>query len=101
MDPNRMKEILIDALRETQDESDQECPPITGATKPTEELPAFDSKVWPVAISILVEKTGVTIPDDMNIFIDEATKEARSVDEIASFLCDTLKSQSGNEKAVA
>jgi hypothetical protein len=55
--------------------------------------------VWPVATTILATQIDVPIPDDVNIFIDETTKEPRSLDEIAVFVCQLQKKQ--GEKQVA
>ncbi len=53
MDPAMLEEKLIAILGQIQADSGLECPPLTGATKPVENLPQFDSKVWPVATTIL------------------------------------------------
>lgn len=101
MDPVDLKAKLIAVLGQIQADSDLECPPVTGATKPVENLPKFDSKVWPVATTILATEIGATIPNDVNIFIDETTKLPRSVDETVSFVCDLLKKQTEDEAAAA
>ena len=99
MDPIALKEHLIAVLAEIQDDSDLDCPPLTGATKPIESLPEFDSKVWPVATTILAARIGVTIPNDVNIFVDETTKLPLSIDETTVFVCDLLKKQGEREAA--
>ncbi len=96
MDPAALKEKLIDVLGQIQSDSGLECPEPTGAIKPIENLPKFDSKVWPVATTILA-----TIPDDVNIFVDETTKLPRSIDETAVFVCNLLRKQSEQEAAAA
>lgn len=101
MDPVTMKEKLIAVLSQIQADSDLECPPLTGATKPVEELPKFDSKVWPVATTILAIELGATIPNDVNIFVDEQTKLPRSIDEAALFVCKLLRQERGKESAAA
>ncbi len=53
MDTAELKEKLIAVLGQIQVDSGLECPEITGATKPVESLPKFDSKVWAVATSNL------------------------------------------------
>lgn len=100
MDPATLKEKLIAVLGQIQADSGLECPALTGATKPVESLPQFDSKVWSVATTILATEIGATIPNDVNIFVDETTKLPRSIDEAAIFVCGLLKKQS-EEKAVA
>ena len=99
MDPTALKGKLIAVLGQIQAESGLECPRLTGNTKPVENLPEFDSKVWPVATTILAIEVGMTIPNDVNIFVDETTKLARSIDETAVFVCDLLKKQSEQEAA--
>ena len=101
MDPATVNEKLIAVLGQIQADSDLECPPLTGATKPVEDLPKFDSKVWPVATTILAIEIGATIPNDVNIFVNETTKLPRSIDETAVFVCDFLKKQSEQEAAAA
>jgi hypothetical protein len=99
MDPATLKEKLIAVLSQIQADSGLECPPLDGATKPTENLPQFDSKVWPVATTILATEIGEVIPNDMNIFFDYVTKLPRTIDETAAFICIFLKKQ--NEKDAA
>ena len=99
MNPVTLKDKLIAVLGQIQADSGLECPALTGAIKPVESLPQFDSKVWPVATTILAAEIGATIPNDVNIFVDETTKLPRSIDEAAVFVCDLLKKQ--HEKAVA
>ena len=101
MDPTALKGKLIAVLGQIQADSGLECPPLTDATKPVENLPKFDSMVWPVATTILATEIGVTIPNDVNIFVDEATKLPRSIDETAIFVRDLLMSQSEQEAAAA
>lgn len=101
MDPAALKEKLITVLGQIQADSGLECPSLTGDTKPVEKLPKFDSKVWPVATTILATEIGATIPNDVNIFVDETTKLARSIDETASFVCELLKKQDEKEAAAA
>ncbi|KIZ44516.1 MULTISPECIES: hypothetical protein [Rhodopseudomonas] len=101
MDPAVLKEKLITVLGQIQADSGLECPSLTGATKPVENLPKFDSKVWPVATTILATEIGETIPNDVNIFVDETTKLPRSIDETAVFVCEMLKKQNEKEAAAA
>jgi hypothetical protein len=101
MDPAALKDKLIAVLGQIQADSGLGCPPLTGVTKPVEDLPKFDSKVWPVATTILATEIGATIPNDVNIFVDETTKLPRSINEAAAFVCDLLKKQSEKEVAAA
>lgn len=101
MEQAALKSKLIAVLGQIQADSGLACPSLTGATKPVESLPNFDSKVWPVATTILATEIGASIPNDVNIFFDETTKLPRSIDETAAFLCDLLKKQSEKEAAAA
>jgi hypothetical protein len=101
MDPTTLKEKLIAVLGQIQANSGLECPPLTGATKPVENIPKFDSKVWAAATTILATEIGKPIPNDVNIFVDETTKLSRSVDETAAFVCQLLKKQDEAEAAAA
>ena len=65
MDPAALKGKLIAVLGQIQADSGLECPALTGAIKPIENLPKFDSKVWPVATTILATEIGATIPNDV------------------------------------
>lgn len=101
MDPTTLKEILIAVLGQIQADSHLECPPLTGTTKPVDQIPKFDSKIWPVATTILSTEIGALIPDDVNIFVDETTKLPRSIDQTVDFLVELLKEQSEMEAATA
>jgi hypothetical protein len=101
MDSATLKEKLIAVLGQIQVDSGLECPPLSGATKPVESIPKFDSKVWPVATTILATAIGASIPNDVNIFVDETTKLPRTIDETAAFVCDMLKKQSEKEATAA
>ena len=101
MGPATVNQRFIAVLRQIQADSSLDCPPLAGDTKPVEDLPGFDSKVWPVATTMLAIETGATIPNDVNIFINETTKLPRSIDEIAVFVCDVLKKHSEQEAAAA
>lgn len=100
MDPVTLKEKLIAVLGQIQADSGLECPALTGAIKPVNSLPQFDSKVWPVATTILATEISATIPNDVNIFVDETTKLPRSIDQVVVFVCALLKKQ-GEKQAVA
>jgi hypothetical protein len=101
MDPAMLKEKLIAVISQIQINSGLECPPLTGATKPVESIPKFDSKVWAAATTILATEIGKPIPNDVNIFVDEMTKLPRSIDETAAFVCELLKQQTEKEAVAA
>ena len=101
MDPAMLKEKLIAVLGQIQADSGLECPSLTGATKPVDHIPKFDSKVWPVATTILSTEVGAPIPNDANIFVDDRTKLPRSIDEVTAFVCELLKKQTEKEAGAA
>ena len=101
MNPTTLKEKLIAVLGQIQVDSGLECPPLTGMTKPVDNIPKFNSKVWPVATTILSTEIGAPIPNDVNIFFDETTKLPRSIDETAVFVCEMLKKQAEKEASAA
>lgn len=84
MDAALIHSTLVEILQNIQATSDLECPPIGGGTKPVEELPKFDSKIWPVAIGMLGAKLGVTIANDVNIFREDDSCVALTIDEIVA-----------------
>jgi len=86
MDTNEVRAALVEVLQLIQTLSGLECPAIAGTTKPIEELPKFDSKIWPVAIGMLGVKLGITIANDVNIFRREKTTVALTVDEAVAIV---------------
>ena len=97
MNPAILMKKLVAVIVQIQVASGLDCPELTGAIKPVDNVPGFDSKVWPVATTILSTEIGAPIPDDMNIFVDETTKAPRSIDEIAAFVCEFLERQAKGE----
>ncbi|MXW20562.1 MAG: hypothetical protein F4Z95_07135 [Gammaproteobacteria bacterium] len=86
MDSTMVKKKLIGVLADIQSASGLDCPRLTGDTKPVGDLPEFDSFVWPVATTLLSQEIATPIPNDVNIFVDNATKTPKSIDEIAKFV---------------
>ena len=82
MDSSLIQRNLVEVLQTIQTTSELECPPLQGGTKPLEDLPEFDSKIWPVAIGMLGMKLGITIPSDTNIFRQDDSTVALTIDEI-------------------
>lgn len=81
MNPAVIREKLVEVLQEIQAASGLECPPIAGNTKPVEALAEFNSKIWPVAIGMLAANLGITIAPDVNIFRQDKTCVALTIDE--------------------
>lgn len=88
MQQDFVRATLIEVLQSIQKDSGLDCPPITGATKPTEMLPNFDSKIWPVAVGMLASGLGITIGNDVNIFCRKKTCIALTIDETVAMVVE-------------
>jgi hypothetical protein len=93
MDQAYVKTRLIAVLQQIQALSGEACPALDGSLKPAESLPKFDSKVWPVAAGMLAASIGETIPPEANIFVDETTKQALTINEAVALVCLIVESQ--------
>lgn len=85
-----VRKALVKVLEEIQSSQGLDCPAITGKTKPTEALPQFDSKVWPVATGMLGKALGVPIAADANIFCRPKSCIALTVDETVAAVMDLI-----------
>ena len=65
---------MLDAIGET-------CPNIDGSIKPAKDIKGFKSEIWPATAALIAEKLGGEIPPEENIFYDDASKQALSIDE--------------------
>jgi len=101
MDTDSIQKALVEVLQVIQATSELECPAISGATKPIEELPEFDSKIWPVAIGMLGAKLGVDIPSDVNIFRKDESTIALTIDEIVAKVDALIEGQVAVEPKLA
>jgi hypothetical protein len=101
MDAAVIQATLLEVLQNIQATSDLECPPLGGATKPIEELPKFDSKIWPVAIGMLGAKLGITIDNDVNIFRQDNSSVALTIDEIVAKVSALAEAQAAVESKQA
>ena len=88
MSGEKVSARVITVLGQIQADSGLECPPLNGASKPIEDLPQFDSKVWPVAMTLIASELGTPIPNDMNIFVDPKTKQPLSIDQVAGMVLE-------------
>ena len=93
MDAALIQTTLVEVLQNMQATSELECPPLGGATKPLEELPKFDSKIWPVAIGMLGAKLGISIANDVNIFRQDDSCIALTIDEIVAKVVALVEAQ--------
>ena len=82
MDSSLIQTSLVEVLQTIQATSELECPPLHSGTKPLKELPEFDSKIWPVAIGMLSMQLGINIPSNTNIFCEERSNVALTINEI-------------------
>lgn len=82
MEPKQIQAALTQVITYIQTASDLDCPALVGDLKPVEDLPKFDSKIWPVAIGLLSDSLGITIANDVNIFRQEKSCIALTIDEI-------------------
>ena len=91
MDRAYVQAKLVEVLQTIQAASGLECPNIKGSTKPIEDLPQFDSKIWPVAIGMLAAELGVTIADDVNIFRLEKGRTPLTISESVAIIVELTK----------
>jgi hypothetical protein len=88
-----VREKLVEVIASIQEASDLECPPMNGDTKLLEAIPKFDSKIWPVAIGMLAAKLSITIPDDVNIFRQDKSCIALTIDETVALVVAIASAQ--------
>jgi len=93
MDRNTVKSALIAVLKEVQALSGEVCPPIVDATKPIDDLPRFDSKVWPVAFGLVGLKLGVDVPVDVNVFRQEHTKIPNTIEQTVTAILKAIRAK--------
>lgn len=95
MDAATVRKALVDVLQEIQTASGLECPPLGGSTKPVEDLPKFDSKIWPVATGILGARLGIPIANDINIFRQDGSAVPLTIDQIVAKVVAIADAQGG------
>ena len=93
MDRNTVRAALIAVLNEVQALSGEVCPPIVDATKPIDDLPKFDSKVWPVAFGLVGLKLGVDVPVDVNVFRQEHTKVPNTIEQTVTAILKAIQAK--------
>lgn len=84
MDINDVRQSLINVLRVIQEDGGYPDVEITERTCPVLDLEGFDSKLWPVSISMLSDELEIEIPLDMNIYFSPDGKRRLTVGEIAT-----------------
>jgi len=81
MDAAAVKNSLCEVITDIQTLSGLECPPLNGGTRPARDVKDFSSEIWPIAIAMLEEKTGVAVPEDDNLFYDPKLKAVLTIDQ--------------------
>lgn len=78
---------LVEVLRTIQSNSGYDASVVTETTCPLEDLEGFDSKLWPVAISMLAKSLDVKIPNNKNIYVSDDGERRLTVSESAAVVC--------------
>lgn len=87
MDEALVRDQLIEVLQTIQRESGYGEVPISRDTCPLNDLENFDSKIAPVATTLLATATGIPIPNRKNIFVSKGGRQRLSIDQIAEEVC--------------
>ncbi len=90
-----VESAAIDVIVEIQEMSGRECLDIGAKTKPIGDIPGFDSLNALEATVALAARLRMGIPNEVNIFINEAGDQALSVREIASRLLEIAEISEG------
>jgi hypothetical protein len=93
MDRNTVRAALIAVLKEVQALSGETCPVISDTTKPIEDLPKFDSKVWPVAFGLVGIKLDIDVPVNVNIFRQEHTKFPNTIEQTVTAILKAIQTK--------
>ena len=88
MTANDAKTALIAVLKEIQARSFLPCPELTGSDIPPDVLEKFDSTVWPVATTLVAQKLGVVIPNDVHIFGGEKGSPLLNIDQASALIVE-------------
>lgn len=91
MDQQSVEAKLIQVLERIQAASKKPSPKITAETRPLDDLPGFDSKLWPAAVSMLAAELGITIPVEENIFLSPDGKRRLTIRESAARVISLAK----------
>lgn len=101
MEPANVKSKLIAVLQQVQALSGEDCPNLDDNTKPAEALKQFTSKIFPTATGLLSQAIGKNIPCEVNIFVDEQTKQPLAINQIVALVCKIAADQPENETETA
>lgn len=101
MDPTDVQKHLMDVLTTIQAISQEACPVLDPTVRPAEQLPKFNSKVWPVAAGMLGAALGKDIPPEINLFVDDVTKQALTIAQTVALVCALVKEADAQAAAAA
>jgi len=87
MDEGLIRDQLVGVLQTIQRESGYGEVPISRNTCPLDDLENFDSKIAPVAITLLTAATGIPIPNRKNIFVSKDGRQRLTIDQIVEEVC--------------
>jgi len=93
MDRNSVRDALIATLKEVQALMGQPCPELTGGTVPINDLPRFDSKVWPVAFGLVGQKLDVEVPVDINVFRQAQTRIPHTIEQTVTAILNAIQAK--------
>ena len=99
MERAQVKEALLAVLTQVQASSGLECPPLADAVRPIEDLPKFDSKIWPVALGLIGKKLGVPVPLDVNVFREEQTKVPYNIEQTVTAIMKAIQLKAAQANA--
>ncbi|RYD65424.1 MAG: hypothetical protein EOP84_31945 [Verrucomicrobiaceae bacterium] len=83
-------EALVATLAEVQHLMGQTCPPLKATTVPIDELPMFDSKIWPVAFGMIGEKLKIRVPVDVNVFRRDKSKIPHTIEQTVNAILNAI-----------
>jgi len=96
MIPENVKVKLIEVFQEMQTDCGYQDQPITGTTRPFNDLGWFDSYLSLAAMAMLSTELNVDIPNDINIFLSEDGTRRLTINESVDVVCEIVSK--GNKK---
>lgn len=87
MEKERVRNRLIEVLQSIQRESGYDEVLLSGEICPLDDLEGFDSKIAPVATTLLASATGIPIPNRKNIFVSRSGRQRLTIDQIVEKVC--------------
>lgn len=90
MERDVVKAALLKVLTTIQVASGLPCPQLKDTIRPVDDLPKFDSKIWPVAFGLIGRELGVEAPVDVNVFREEQTKVPYDIEQTVTAIIKAL-----------